>query len=149
MNQPHAGLYKAYSRATHTVNKTRQIVMLYDGAIRFIQQACEAIEQKDYETRYHKLMRAADIFVGLQACLDFDAGGASARSLFDFYAAIDRRMFALHRTNDLNEANALIADIKTMRDVWDKIDRGGEASPAATMPQTPPAGPLDPLSVSA
>ena len=47
MSQPHTGLYKAYSRANHTVSKTRQVVMLYDGAIRFMQQAAEAMEKKD------------------------------------------------------------------------------------------------------
>ena len=76
MNQQTA--HNAYSRANHTVPKTRQVVMLYDGAIRFMKQAIEAIGAKDYETRYHKLTRVSDILVGLQACLDFNAGGEAA-----------------------------------------------------------------------
>jgi flagellar secretion chaperone FliS len=148
MNQPQAGLYKAYNRANHTVSKTRQVVMLYDGAIRFLQQACEAIENKDYEVRYHKLTRAADIMVGLQSCLDFDAGGPSAKGLYDFYAAIDMKIFALHRSNDLSACQALIAEIKEMRDVWDGIDRGDEKKANADA-EKPAATPLDPTIVSA
>lgn len=148
MNQPQAGLYKAYSRANHTVSKTRQVVMLYDGAIRFLQQAAEAIERKDYETRYNKLTRVADIIVGLQSCLDFDVGGPSAKGLFDFYGAIDMKIFALHRSNDLKACEALIAELKEMRDVWDSIDRGNEAS-VQNQQEKPADGPPDPTSVSA
>lgn len=148
MNQPQAGLYKAYSRANHTVSKTRQVVMLYDGAIRFVQQAADAIERKDYETRYNKLTRAADIIVGLQSCLDFDVGGPSAKGLYDFYAAIDMKIFTLHRTNDIKACEALIAELKEMRDVWDTIDRGNEAG-AKNPQEKSAAGPQDPTTVSA
>jgi flagellar secretion chaperone FliS len=137
MNQPPASPYKAYSRAAHTVNKTRQVVMLYDGAIRFLQHAGEAIEKKDYETRYHKLVRVSDILMGLQSCLDFDVGGASAKVLFDFYSMMDRRVFALHRSNDGQACEVIIRELKEMRDVWDRIDRAQEASDA------PPAKPAD------
>jgi flagellar secretion chaperone FliS len=148
MNQPQAGLYKAYNKASHTVSKTRQVVMLYDGAIRFLQQAGEAIEKKDFETRYNKLTRAADIIVGLQSCLDFDAGGPSAKGLYDFYAAVDMKIFALHRTNDITACKALIAEIKEMRDVWDAIDRGGETT-GKSEPAKPADGAIDPTTVSA
>lgn len=123
--------YKAYHRATHTVSKTRQVVMLYDGMIRFLQQACEAMEKKDYETRYNKLTRVTDIVAGLQACLDFDAGGDSARFLYDFYSSVEMRLFQLHRTNDTEACQKLIAEIKEMRDMWDRFDRGAEAQVAA------------------
>jgi flagellar protein FliS len=130
MSHPNAGLYKAYNRATHTVSKTRQVVMLYDGAIRFLQQAAEAIEKKDYETRYHRLNRVTDIIVGLQACLDFDAGGPSAKVLFDFYSSLDMQIFTLHRTNDLELCHTIITRLKEMRDTWDRIDRGNETAHA-------------------
>ena len=148
MNQPQSGLYKAYSRASHTVSKTRQVVMLYDGVIRFMQQAAEAIEKKDYELRYNKLSRVSDIIIGLQACLDFDAGGTSARMLYDFYASIDMRIFALHRSNDLQACQAIVAELKEMREVWDKIDRGNDM-PAASEAAKPADGAIDPLTVSA
>lgn len=128
--------YKAYHRATHTVTKTRQVVMLYDGMIRFMQQACEAIEKKDYELRYKKLARVSEIIMGLQSCLDFNAGGDSARFLYDFYSSLDLRIFQLHRTNELEACRALIAEVKGMRDMWDRFDREGEAQPQAAVNST-------------
>lgn len=146
MSEPNS--YKAYSRASHTVSKTRQVVMLYDGAIRFIQQAAEAIEKKDYETRYNKLIRASDIIVGLQACLDFDVGGSSAKVLYDFYAAIDLRIFSIHRSNDLQECQAVIAQLKEMREVWYGIDRRAETSGDGAAEKTAPDA-TDGITVSA
>jgi flagellar protein FliS len=147
MSQPYAGHYKAYNRATHTVNKTRQVVMMYDGAIRFLQQAAESMEKNDYEGRYNKLMRVSDIIIGLQACLDFEAGGSSARILFDFYSTMDMRIFALHRSNDVVACKAIVAELKEMRDAWDRIDRSQELQ-AAQM-EKPAAGGMDPTTVSA
>lgn len=134
--------YKAYHRATHTVTKTRQVVMLYDGMIRFMQQACEAMEKKDYETRYNKLARVSEIAHGLQACLDFEAGGDSAKILYDFYASLEVRIFQLHRSNDAEQCRKLITEVKNMRDMWDRFDRDGEVNspaPANSAPGTAPS----------
>lgn len=124
MSTPHSSPFQAYSRANHTVAKTRQVVMLYDGAIRFLQQAKVAIEEGDISERYNKLVRAGEIVMGLQSCLDFESGGDAARILFDFYASVDMRIMALHRTNDAVACESVTQDLKDMRDVWDRIDRG-------------------------
>jgi flagellar protein FliS len=136
MNHVTSGV-KAYSKATYTVNKTRQVVMLYDGAIRFLQQGAEAIERKDYETRFYKLQRSIDIIVGLQACLDFESGGASAQILHDFYASLEMRIYAIHRTNDLEACRAITQEMKEMRDVWDRIDRSVESPAPTDVPPSP------------
>jgi len=119
--------FHAYSKANHTVAKTRQVVMLYDGAIRFLQQAKSAMEQGDISERYNKLVRVGEIVMGLQSCLDFEQGGNTAKVLYDFYASVDMRIMALHRTNDARACEAIIHDLKEMRDVWDRIDRGATA----------------------
>lgn len=138
--------YKAYNRASHTVAKTRQVVMLYDGVIRLLRQAAEAMEQRQIETRYHKLTRASEVLNGLQACIDFSAGGQAAQILYDFYAAIDLRLHNLHRTNDKDACLALVDELKQMRDAWDKIDRAAEAGTTAATSATPGA---DAVTVSA
>jgi flagellar biosynthetic protein FliS len=71
--------YQAYAAATQTVAGTRQVVMLYDGAIRFVQQAKEAIRERRIEDRYNLLMKASGIVSGLQNCLDFERGGKIAK----------------------------------------------------------------------
>ncbi len=114
--------YQAYVQATHTVSKTKQIVMLYDGVIRFVQQAKEAIREKRIEDRYRLLLKASEVIYGLQGALDFENGGHIAKVLYNYYSNIDMKIFTIHRTNNMEECDVLIADLKQMRDVWAEID---------------------------
>lgn len=129
--------YQAYAAATQTVAKTRQIVMLYDGAIRFMKQAKEAIADNRIEDRYNTLVKANDILLGLQSCLDFENGGDIAKVLYGYYAGLIDRIFTLHRTSNEESCDEIIADLKQMRDVWNEIDGSDNK------PDGPPNNPTD------
>jgi flagellar secretion chaperone FliS len=129
--------YQAYAVATQTVAKTRQIVMLYDGAIRFMQQAKEAISENRIQDRYNTLVKVNDIVMGMQGCLDFEKGGDIARILYGYYASIIDRVFTIHRDNSLQTCDDVIADLKRMRDVWNEIDQSGVTAEGSVPP--PPA----------
>lgn len=116
--------YQAYANAAMTVGKTRQVVMLYDGAIRFVQQAKEAIGREDFETRYNLLAKTSEIVSGLQNSLDFDNGGEVAKLLYDYYASIDARLFSVHRSNDTAVLDGVLKELRMMRDAWHEIDQG-------------------------
>ncbi len=122
--------YQAYASATQTVAPVRQIVLLYDGIIRLVQQAKEAITEKRIEDRYNLLIKSSELVGGLQACLDFDNGGEIARVLYSYYSSIDARIFAIHRTNSTQDCESVIADLKQMRDAWNDIDKDALAAKA-------------------
>ena len=123
--------YQAYRTASETLPKTRQIVMLYDGAVRAVQQAREAIEQKQYEERYKKLLKASEILMGLQSCLDYDSGAEMAQILFDYYSSLDARILTIHRSNSLEMCDRVIDELKEMRSAWQEIDQNAESGGAA------------------
>lgn len=142
-NTNHMNKYQAYATAAMTVGKTRQVVMLYDGVIRFVQQSIEAIEQQDYETRFNLLTKSAAIISGLQSSLDFDNGGDIAKLLYDYYASIDARIFSVHRSNDVAVLQSVIKELKMMRDAWNEIDQADSgkkvtaaAEESAPLPKT-------------
>lgn len=120
--------YQAYATATQTVPGTRQVVMLYDGVVRYLQQAREAMQGGRIEERYNLLIKASEIIFGLQSCLDFDNGGDIAKILHNFYSSADARIFALHRAGNPEEYDRIITDIRQMRDAWSAIDGGGSAA---------------------
>lgn len=124
MTQNH---YNAYTTANHMVRKTKQVVMLYDGAIRYVQQAKEAIEKNDIEARFNALVKACDIINGLQISLDFDKGGDVAKLLYDYYAGIDMRLMSVHQSQDTSICDLCIKHLKMMREAWDEIDQKYEA----------------------
>jgi flagellar protein FliS len=128
----HMNQYKAYATANMTVGKTRQVVMLYDGALRFVQQSIEAIKREDYETRYNLLAKTSEIISGLQNSLDFENGGDIAKLLYDYYASIDARLFSVHRSNNIKTLEAVSKELRDMRDVWHDIDQADAAKKHAT-----------------
>lgn len=117
--------YQAYSIATRTVAKSRQVVMLYDGAIRFLRQAQVAIDEKRVEDRFKLLQRSVDVLTGLQSSIDFDSGGEMAHTLHRFYTGINMRILAVNfKTEEAKEiCEDVIKELKQMRDIWDSIDR--------------------------
>jgi len=129
---PSHNAYQAYAQANHTVSKTRQIVMLYDGAINFIRQAQEAIEDNRIEDRFNLLLKSSEIIMGLQGCLDFENGDKVARVLYDFYSSVDSRLMAIQRSNDAAACNDIITELKDMRDTWAAIDKGDISDETAT-----------------
>lgn len=143
MSNPNS--YKAYNAATQTVGKTRQLVMLYDAAIRFLQQADEALKTGNAEVRYSKLTRASEIVMALQACLDFEAKGEAANVLNDFYASIIVQIMGLHRSKDRGMCMRIVTELKEMRDTWDMIDRGVDQQQV----HLPPVAIADPMGMSA
>lgn len=132
--------YQAYSLATRTVAKTRQVVMLYDGAIRFLQQAGVAITEKRIEERFKLLQRASEIIVGLQSSIDFDTGGEVAHTLHRFYSGISMRILSVNFEKDgAGICTEIIAELKQMRDIWDSIDCTLNKPASETLPEAPAA----------
>ncbi|TAE83799.1 MAG: flagellar protein FliS [Alphaproteobacteria bacterium] len=113
----------AYKNATQTVHKTRQIVMLYDGLIRFLQQAKQASSERNVAERYTLLVKATQIVNGLQSSLDYSQSNDISNVLYQYYELLDVRIFRLHGHPKDEDFNALIEDVRTMRDVWYKIDK--------------------------
>jgi flagellar protein FliS len=114
--------YNAYNMATQTVPKTRQVVMLYDGAIRFSQQALKAMEENRIEDRFNLLNKVSEILMGLQSALDFDNGGEIAPLLFDYYSSLDSRILYIQRKNDAKILQSVIDELKKMREAWGNVD---------------------------
>lgn len=122
MTEHSEAYYNAYRTAKETVGKTRQIVMLYEGAITYIRQAKEAIQAKDVEGRYNLIQKAADIIHGMQDSLDFDNGGEIAPLLYDYYQDIYVDLMAVHDTERLDLCDRAIGQLENMLESWRKID---------------------------
>lgn len=95
--------------------------MLCEGAVRFMQQATEAIRDQDAQTRYDKLSRTGEIILALKNALDLSGGDPVAQELDSLYHALDGRILALHYSNDLAECAAVLAELRSLRDAWDAI----------------------------
>jgi len=126
----------AYRSAAETVSPARAIVMLYDGAMRRLGEAAQAIRDRRIEDRYNAVMKAYAIVNGLHCQLDFDAGGEIAEVLDRYYLYILERMLQINIKNDPAICEELVERLREMRASWAAIADG--AGPQASAVQNPP-----------
>ena len=84
------GAYRETAVATQS--KGRLIVMLYDGAIKFLNQAIKDLEKRDYEAKGRNITKALDIIEELNTVLDMEAGGQIAQNLRALYNFMTKRL---------------------------------------------------------
>jgi len=104
------------------LNQKDLIVLLYSGALKFIDEGKHWIDKKDVPRTHEKLNRARDIFLHLLATLNMDEGGEIADKLSSLYAYFVEKITTANVANskaDLDEIIPLIVDIK---DSWEKIE---------------------------
>jgi flagellar secretion chaperone FliS len=91
MASPLATTRSAYTRsAVLTASKEQLVVMLYDGAHRYLAQAAIAMREQDIAGAHRKLRRAEAIIDHLRATLDMEQGGEIAARLLRIYLFCSR-----------------------------------------------------------
>jgi flagellar biosynthetic protein FliS len=113
----------AYNRANETKSHSERIVMLYAAAISYMQQAREAAEQNDHDTRYRLIDKTMSIMRGLRACLDFSANEEVALALNNYYEALDTMLISAQlNDNKVQICEDVISNLKTIKQEWEKIN---------------------------
>ena len=108
-----------------TANQGTLIVMLYDGAMKFITIAVEALNEKppQLDKISNNIIKAQDIITELMVSLDFEKGGEIAKHLFRLYVFINRQLLEANIKKDttpLEEAKGLLCDLRA---VWVEINK--------------------------
>jgi len=105
------------------------VVALYDGIIRFLYAACDAVDRGDETARRAAVKRALDIILHLQARLRTDVSGAPTNALSEFYAST----FAIILQGSQGASRAkfehAIACVRNVREAWRQAARDAAALP--------------------
>jgi len=107
--------------AVMTQDRGRLIVMLYDGAIKFLRQAIMACEQGDHEKKGRLIGRAQDIIFELNTILDVEAGGQIAQNLRKLYNFMWRHLSQANAGNDVGKIREVIGLLETLNAGWRTI----------------------------
>jgi flagellar protein FliS len=110
-------------------------IALYDGIIRFMHNAIEAVERKEVDQRRAAVKRAMDIVIHLQATLNKDVGGKPAESLSDFYVAMFALMLQGSQANSKKKFEQVIANVRNVRDAWKQVAADPNLNQSASSPQ--------------
>jgi flagellar protein FliS len=106
------------------------VVALYDGIIRFLYAANDAVERGDAEARRVAVKRALDIIIHLQARLRMDVGGRPAQVLSEFYATVFAQILQASQSASQQKFDHAIECVRNVRDAWRQVAKDPEINPA-------------------
>lgn len=145
----YANQFNRYKTDQYTSNNQgKLIVMMYDGAIRFIKEAINGIKSKDKHTQATYLSKAEKIISELKITLDMEKGGEVAQNLARLYNYMSEKILFsnLHgKIEPLEEVVALLANLRT---AWEQISKAPVQPMAQARMGTGDAAPVQRKSLS-
>lgn len=133
----------SYGKIANTEsNPLKQIVMLYDGAMKFLNLTADDIEKNDLVAKAEHSQRALDIINYLQSILDFEKGGNVAQSLDNLYRSIAVLILRASAELDASLMRRAADLLAPVRDAWE-TNANNSLNPA-TFNETPLDAPTAP-----
>jgi flagellar secretion chaperone FliS len=96
----------------------QQIVMLYDGAIKFLRLASSSIESREIAAKAEQTDRALQIINYLQSILDLERGADVAASLNALYTSVTLVILNASARLDAKEMRRAADLLSPVRDAW-------------------------------
>lgn len=134
-----ANPWKSYRQiATQTAPPGQLVLMLYEGAIRFLDRALEGFECEDPAEANmavnNNLQRALDIIRELNLSLNMEQGGEFAVTLRRLYDYFDRRIWESNMQKQPAGIKEVIQHMTVLRDAWAAMLNGGAATELGAAP---------------
>ena len=107
------------------------VIMLYDGAITFLEQAKEEIEAKNVAKKGILISQALDIIAELDGSLNNEKGGEISQNLHRLYMYCNTRLLRANLKMDTAIIDEVIGILSSFRSAFAEISK--------TQPQPTPA----------
>lgn len=138
-----------------TTGQGEIVIMLFDGALRYLAQARGKMEARDYAGKGILISRALDIVNELDSSLNLELGGDLAKNLHQLYFLCTTRLLQANLKLDMEKLDSVVDILTGLREAFAEVLPSSEAQAAcaqvrakqamhsASMPRavTPAAGP--------
>ena len=140
MTQGYRQYSKVYQKAAvNTVDQRKLIVLLYEGAIKFLTIAAIKMDGGEAYEAHTNLMRGKSIVAELLASLDMEQGGEIAANLQRLYAYMFNELIDANIERSTERIRSVVEMLKNLRDAWNNIQAPKSASQQqAEHPDQPP-----------
>jgi flagellar protein FliS len=121
MYQNTSNAYQIYqNNQVNTSSKGKLIIMLYDGALKFIRLAMIALKEKNIENTNKYLLRTQDILSELMITLNFEAGEIS-QNLYRLYDYMNNELIMANIEKDITKIRNVEELMEELRNSWAEI----------------------------
>lgn len=106
-----------------TANQGKLIVMLYDGAIKYLNLALDSMDETDkhYDAISNNIIKVQDIVTELMVSLDFEKGGEISKNLFSLYVFMNRQLLDANIQKNINPLNQVKSLLLELRSAWIEV----------------------------
>jgi flagellar protein FliS len=121
--RPATNPWKSYQQvATQTAPPGQLVLMLYEGAIRFLERALGGFSLEDpaefNQTISNNILRAQDIIFELNVTLNIQDGGQLAETLRQLYDYMGRKLMEANLQKNQEPLKDVIGRLTVLRDAW-------------------------------
>ena len=122
----------ALKAAVYGASPVGLVVLLYEGAIKAINQAGYAIEAQRYDEKARLVSKTIDIIDGLRESLDLQQGSDAANNLNDLYIYMKQRLSIANLKNDQEILAEVRRLLETILPAWQELNRSSMSAGAAS-----------------
>ncbi|MDH5750899.1 MAG: flagellar export chaperone FliS [Deltaproteobacteria bacterium] len=113
---------QAYKKAAvSTMDQRKLIIMLYDGAIRFLNNAITRMEEGDAYKAHRNLVKGKSIIAELLASLNLENGGEIATNLQRLYTYMFNELIDANLEKDTSRIGKVVELLKDLREGWNSL----------------------------
>ncbi len=113
---------KTYQNVQMAVNDQRRIlIMAFEGMIKFLHQAKEAMKAKEIETAHERLVRTKQIIFHLLNALDVKKGGEIAENLQRLYLFLIEKITEANLKKDPEIVEEILPIFHNLCSAWEEM----------------------------
>ena len=124
---PYARQAETYKRQQiETASPEQILILLYDGAIKFLMKAKQAYEtpgRPDIQAYHNNLMRAQAIIQEFMNSLDMEIGGETAKNLYRLYEYYHYRLVQANIKKDVTMIDEVLGHLRQLKATWEEAIR--------------------------
>lgn len=112
---------KQYQKSSiETASREQILIMLYDGAIQFLNKAKIAIANNEIENAHNNLMGAQNIIHEFINSMDREVAPQLAENLISLYEYFIRRLVHANLKRDISAVDEVLGYLKNLKATWEK-----------------------------
>lgn len=130
-----------------TTDQGQLLLMLYDGALRYLQQARDKMLARDFAGKGILISKVIDIVNELSASLNMEKGGSLAVNLNNLYVLCTARLLQANLKMNVDSLDSVVQILSGLRGAYAQIietpearkaaaEIAGRMQPAGSMPKT-------------
>lgn len=115
---PYLKEYKKNQVETATPEKI--LILLYDGAIQYLNRAKIALEQNDHAQFHSNLLGCEKIILEFMNTLDMEVGGSLAENLYRLYQYLYSTLVKTGISKEIKGIDEVLGHLTGLRETWQK-----------------------------